>query len=99
MTGTPSAPRRNHLASSRPEDALRPPALTIGNLARDLGRHIGVYRRNRLGVWTAIAFLALRVVQHVAYDRGWKHGLLPSELRDADTSVVPPVAVHTAEDI
>ncbi len=74
MTGSVFAGRPDSLASAKPEDALRPPKLTVANLALDLMRHIRVYRQNRLGLGTILAFLALRIIQHVAYDHGWKDG-------------------------
>ena len=75
MTGRGFVDRLNSLASPRPEDALRPPDLTIVNIGSDLVRHVRVYRDNRLGTFTLMAFLALRVIQHVAYHRGWRAGL------------------------
>ncbi len=75
MTQVLVGDRSDFLASTKPESALRPPELTIANLAKDLARHIGVYRDNRLNMRTAVAFLVLRVLQHMAYDRGWNRGL------------------------
>lgn len=59
------------LSSSKPERALYPPRLTPMNLARDFIRHIRVYRKTGLDAWTAMGFLVLRLIHHVAYDRGW----------------------------
>jgi len=79
--------RPGGLASSRPEDALRPPPLTIGNLARDLVRHIEVYGRNRLGLGTALAFSVLRLLQHLAYNRGWHTELRPAKSPSVATRI------------
>lgn len=73
MTALLVSGRWDCLASSMPERALRPPKLTLANLSRDFIRHLHVYRQNGLSTWTAFAFLFLRLMQHVAYDRGW-HG-------------------------
>lgn len=71
MTQLLAVGQPDFLASEKPRLALRPPRLTIANLALDLVKHIHVYRRNHLSTLTAAAFLLLRVLQHVAYDRGW----------------------------
>ena len=53
---------------------LRPPRLTIPNLARDLAWHFQLYRRRGLSTERVVAFLLLRIVQRVSYNVGWREG-------------------------
>ena len=53
---------------------LRPPAITIQNMARDLAWHLRLYKVDRLPSSVILQFLLLRVVQRVAYNMGWRKG-------------------------
>lgn len=53
---------------------LAPPALTPGNLARDLIDAWGQYARAELPMRERVVFVALRATQRVAYGCGWSEG-------------------------
>lgn len=64
--------RRDTLASSR--EGMKPPALTPMAILADLRWQFALYRTDRLPVRTTLAFLALRVLHLIQYQRGWKRG-------------------------
>jgi len=53
---------------------LRPPSATPSELLRDLRWHAALYREDNLPLKDRSAFLALRVVQRLAYNAGWLVG-------------------------
>lgn len=53
---------------------LEPPPLSVFTLIDDLRWHAALYRQDDLSSREAITFLALRVVQRVAYNVGWIWG-------------------------
>lgn len=56
---------------------MEPPRATPLTLWRDLLWHWRVYRMDGLPLTTRLAFLVLRVVQRLAYNRGWRRGGSP----------------------
>ncbi len=56
---------------------LRPPAATPQELWRDLRWHAALYREDGLSLQERSAFLALRVIQRLAYNAGWHSGRRP----------------------
>lgn len=55
-------------------DGLRPPSATPDQLLADMRWHLALYRQDGLGRRDKLAFLALRVVQRLAYNAGWRAG-------------------------
>ena len=53
---------------------MKPPALTPMAILADLRWQFALYRTDRLPVRTTLAFLALRVLHLIQYQRGWKRG-------------------------
>jgi hypothetical protein len=54
---------------------LEPPAATPRAIWDDLRWHHRIYRMEGLDLRTRLGFLALRVVQRVAYNLGWSEGV------------------------
>ena len=55
-------------------DTLKPPRLTLRNMAMDLKWHIWLYKKSRLKYKDILFFVVLRVFQRVFYNLGWKKG-------------------------
>lgn len=53
---------------------LEPPPLSLGVIFDDLRWHLALYRHDEMPPRDVVAFLALRVLQRVAYNAGWHHG-------------------------
>lgn len=53
---------------------LLPPSLTLSNLVQELSLADSEYKRAGLSAQDRMVFLALRVVQRVAYNVGWAAG-------------------------
>lgn len=53
---------------------LEPPPLSISTALNDLRWHAALYRHDGLSARETLGFLALRVVQRVAYNAGWLFG-------------------------
>lgn len=68
---------RRRRAKVRGVPGLEPPRATPLTLWRDLLWHWRVYRMDGLPLTTRLAFLVLRVVQRLAYNRGWRRGGSP----------------------
>lgn len=53
---------------------LDPPSHSLGAIWEDLRWHARIYRMEGLDRRTRLGFLALRVVQRLAYNTGWYEG-------------------------
>ncbi len=57
-------------------NTLRPPRYRVKDIVKDLSWHINNYKKNKLSFHLSISFLFLRIIQIIAYKKGWKKGEL-----------------------
>jgi hypothetical protein len=65
-------PSRSH--DNQQKGGLTPPSAGPISIFKDLRWHSRIYREDGLSRFDRTAFLALRVLQRIAYNLGWRFG-------------------------